>query len=154
MNGPMASYQLGAPMRWEDFKKLPLDLMRLYLQNLQNKYGGTPSRVAAMFGISKKTVFQYSKNCRISWKNQKNNPESAKAWAAFMGEIQAEETEEGPTAELTRTESITQEQEQPDNLQFSSGRLRISGPLENVLEALRRVLPGKVSIKIKFEQED
>lgn len=99
MSGPLVSYQLGKPMTWDDFKQLPTDLMRLYLQNLQNKYGGTADRVAEMLGVSRTMVFRYSRTCRVSWSRPKNDAESAKAWALFMGDPLPEEADDAPAAE-------------------------------------------------------
>lgn len=43
-----------------------------------------------------------------------------------------------------------------NELQFAAGKLKISGDLEDILDALRRVLPvlpKRLSVEIKFERE-
>lgn len=58
MNGEIASVNLNKPMKWEEFKNLPLTLKTAYIDGLINKFGNAVgySSLGRMFGVSYKTV--------------------------------------------------------------------------------------------------
>ena len=50
-NGPVSTYKLDAPMRWDDFKTMPVDLQKQYLTNLVEAYGATNEMLGDMFYV-------------------------------------------------------------------------------------------------------
>ena len=50
-NGPVSTYKLDAPMRWDDFKAMPVDLQKKYLTNLVETYGATNEMLGDMFYV-------------------------------------------------------------------------------------------------------
>lgn len=50
-NGPVSTYKLDAPMRWDDFKAMPMDLQKQYLTNLVETYGATNEMLGDMFCV-------------------------------------------------------------------------------------------------------
>ena len=50
-NGPVSTYKLDAPMRWDDFKDMPVDLQKQYLTNLVETYGATNEMLGDMFYV-------------------------------------------------------------------------------------------------------
>ena len=50
-NGPVSTYKLDAPMRWDDFKAMPVDLQKQYLTNLVETYGATNEMLGDMFYV-------------------------------------------------------------------------------------------------------
>lgn len=50
-NGPVSTYKLDAPMRWDDFKSMPVDLQKKYLTNLVETYGATNEMLGDMFYV-------------------------------------------------------------------------------------------------------
>lgn len=50
-NGPVSTYKLDAPMRWDDFKAMPVDLQKKYLTNLVEAYGATNEMLGDMFYV-------------------------------------------------------------------------------------------------------
>ena len=52
LNGKMSTYKMREPMTWKEFKALPDDLKKEYLQFLANEKRARSMDVAAMFGIA------------------------------------------------------------------------------------------------------
>ena len=50
-NGPVSTYKRDAPMRWDDFKAMPVDLQKQYLTNLVEAYGATNEMLGDMFYV-------------------------------------------------------------------------------------------------------
>ena len=50
-NGPVSTYKLDAPMRWDDFKEMPADLQKQYLTYLVETYGATNEMLGDMFYV-------------------------------------------------------------------------------------------------------
>ena len=50
-NGPVSTYKLDEPMRWGDFKAMPVDLQKQYLTNLVETYGATNEMLGDMFYV-------------------------------------------------------------------------------------------------------
>ena len=50
-NGPVSTYKLDAPMRWDDFKEMPVDLQKQYLTYLVETYGATNEMLGDMFYV-------------------------------------------------------------------------------------------------------
>ena len=50
-NGPVSTYKLDTPMRWDDFKAMPVDLQKRYLTNLVETYGATNEMLGDMFYV-------------------------------------------------------------------------------------------------------
>ena len=63
--GEIVTYQLGKPMSWEDFKRIPAGLQKEYLLDLIHKYHTTASDLAKMFGITSNTVTKFCGNQEI-----------------------------------------------------------------------------------------
>jgi len=57
--GETMTYQLGRPMVWDDFRKLPIHIQKEYLLGLIRKYSTTASDLATMFGIAPQTVTKF-----------------------------------------------------------------------------------------------
>lgn len=69
--GEVVSYQIGKPMTWREFGKLPKDLKEEYLNNLISEYSANARNMADMFGVSVATVFRVVKNEGLNVKFQK-----------------------------------------------------------------------------------
>ena len=59
LNGPVSTYKLDEPMKWESFKTMPEDLQKKYILNLQETYQTTDEMLGMMFGKSNVTVGKY-----------------------------------------------------------------------------------------------
>lgn len=55
-NGPVSTYKLDAPMSWEQFREMPFDLRKKYLNNLYDLYGASDTRIGAMMFVHPQTI--------------------------------------------------------------------------------------------------
>lgn len=78
MNGEVKTYALNRPMRWKEFKMLPDDVRREYIENLQKRFGVMQKDLAVMFGVSVNSVGLETKKLGIKfphrggWANTNN----------------------------------------------------------------------------------
>ena len=105
-NGPVSTYKLDAPMRWDDFKEMPADLQKQYLTYLVETYGATNEMLGDMFyvhpthvGAVKKALGVVSHNPRHLSKEKKTIRDQM--WAAFCNGVvgggdAVKETPKGP----------------------------------------------------------
>ena len=91
-NGPVSTYKLDEPMRWDDFKSMPVDLQKKYLTNLVETYGATNEMLGDMFyvhpthvGAVKKALGVVSHNPRHLSKEKKTIRDQM--WAAFCNGV-------------------------------------------------------------------
>lgn len=61
MNGECKTYRLNSPMKWAEFKAMPLEHQETYLKLLRQKYNVSDAQLAKMFGISQTTASAYFK---------------------------------------------------------------------------------------------
>ena len=91
-NGPVSTYKLDEPMKWDDFKAMPVDLQKQYLTNLVETYGATNEMLGDMFyvhpthvGAVKKALGVISNNPRHLSKKKKTIRDQM--WAAFCNGV-------------------------------------------------------------------
>ena len=56
LNGPVTSYDMGKPMTYQNFKNMPEDLQRAYLQGIQERFHPTQRTIGELWGISHDSV--------------------------------------------------------------------------------------------------
>lgn len=66
MNGKVQSYDLGKPMTWAEFKKLPTDLASRYMVALRDTFHMPLKEVAKIFGVENHTVYVHTKKNGIT----------------------------------------------------------------------------------------
>ena len=52
MNGEVATYRMTDPMTWKEFKKLPDDLKKVYIQNVRERFHAKSKDFQELFGCS------------------------------------------------------------------------------------------------------
>lgn len=98
MNGEVKTYALNRPMRWKEFKLLPDDVRREYIENLQKRFGVMQKDLAVMFGVSVNSVGLETKKLGIKfphrggWANTNNG-----GFRAFCAEEPKADHVEAPT---------------------------------------------------------
>ena len=105
-NGPVSTYKLDAPMRWDDFKDMPVDLQKQYLTNLVETYGATNEMLGDMFYVHPTNVGTVKKALGVVSHNPHRLIGEKKAirdqmWAAFCNGVvgggdAVKETPRGP----------------------------------------------------------
>ena len=91
-NGPVSTYKLDAPMRWADFKAMPVDLQKKYLTNLVETYGATNEMLGDMFYVHPTRVGTVKKALGVVSHNPHRLIGEKKAirdqmWAAFCNGV-------------------------------------------------------------------
>lgn len=91
-NGPVSTYKLDAPMRWDDFKAMPEDLQKKYLTNLVETYGATNEMLGDMFYVHPTHVGTVKKALGVISNNPHKLTGEKKAirdqmWAAFCNGV-------------------------------------------------------------------
>ena len=91
-NGPVSTYKLDAPMRWDDFKSMPVDLQKKYLTNLVETYGATNEMLGDMFYVHPTHVGTVKKALGVVSHNPHRLIGEKKAirdqmWAAFCNGV-------------------------------------------------------------------
>ena len=101
MNGEVQSYNLNSPMKWAQFKRMPDDIKREYINSLIEKFDPQQIAIAEMLGVSTRTL---SNLCReqlgISFERGGAHGEGRNAafWAWAKGTTEAEQ-ETAPEAD-------------------------------------------------------
>ena len=88
----MSTYKLDAPMRWDDFKSMPVDLQKRYLTNLIETYGATNEMLGDMFYVHPTHVGAVKKALGVVSHNPHRLIGEKKAirdqmWAAFCNGV-------------------------------------------------------------------
>ena len=91
-NGPVSTYKLDEPMRWDDFKAMPADLQKKYLTNLVETYGATNEMLGDMFYVHPTHVGAVKKALGVVSHNPHRLIGEKKAirdqmWAAFCNGV-------------------------------------------------------------------
>ena len=91
-NGPVSTYKLDEPMRWDDFKSMPVDLQKKYLTNLVETYGATNEMLGDMFYVHPTHVGAVKKALGVVSHNPHRLIGEKKAirdqmWAAFCNGV-------------------------------------------------------------------
>lgn len=56
--GEVMTYRLGVPMEWKDFRNLPQDIQKTYMEQIMDTYSATATDFARMFGVTVNTVLR------------------------------------------------------------------------------------------------
>ena len=171
----MSTYKLDEPMKWDDFKAMPVDLQKQYLTNLVETYGATNEMLGDMFyvhpthvGAVKKALGVISNNPRHLSKEKKTIRDQM--WAAFCNGVvgggdAVKETPKEPKKVETlparcpdELEEVALTQAEPERKYLELGRIsaEFTGPfnLESLASWLAMLpVKGTDEVRIKVEVE-
>lgn len=80
----LVDVNLKGPMKWDDFKRLPEDIQREYLEYLVKEYGATSDWVAKMLGVSYKTLSRFSVKGIFPKGRRRETQEQRERWREFL----------------------------------------------------------------------
>lgn len=162
-HGEVIVYNLRNPMKWADFKSLPIHAQEEYLLWLKNEFNVTASKVVGMFGIVSSTFSKYISdkelNVKFPMAHRMNNEEKLE-WDKFLGitptsvsETESVQVVDQDTTDTTnfdiRSENISSNNEDKiKTVEYNSGMnvseitLRFNGDINvnGVINTLRIVL--------------
>lgn len=70
MNGECVTYSLNRPMKWQEFKRMPDDIRRQYIEGLQARFDVMQIDLAEMFGVTPNTIGLETKKLGIKFKHR------------------------------------------------------------------------------------
>ena len=174
-NGPVSTYKLDAPMRWDDFKAMPVDLQKKYLTNLVEAYGATNEMLGDMFYVHQTRVGAVKTALGVVSHNPRRLIGEKKAirdqmWAAFCNGVvgggdAVKETPREPKKVETlpvrcpdELEEATLTQAEPERKYLELGRIsaEFTGPfnLESLASWLAMLpVKGTDEVRIRVEIE-
>ena len=96
LSGPVTTYDMGRPMTWKEFRKLPDDIKRAYIEGLGDKYHASTPMLAKMFNVSPSTVDNYLGKNKIKRTQRgrvtaETKEKELAEWNKFIGVAEAEE---------------------------------------------------------------
>ena len=103
LNGEVKTYNLKAPMSWEQLNGLPRDLKQEYLTWLQQTFHANDTMLGEMWGVSHRTAAWYRKAAGVTSLGRgagaSPSAEQLAAWNAWLHE-EEEQPETAPTGEV------------------------------------------------------
>jgi len=175
MNGPVQTYNLSCQMTLAQYKAMPDDMQRAYMDKLA-AHGGNGVRVAGMFGISPQAVrvslsaigykFPHAAGTKrgdtekwIKWTTDRAMETKIDLAVKELSSMQSKPVQpESETVQQVQREPIMppttplMPPQQAKPIQPKSGTLEYSGPVGAVMDALSRVLPDNVYIRVTFDR--
>ena len=174
-NGPVSTYKLDEPMRWDDFKAMPVDLQKQYLTNLVETYGATNEMLGDMFYVHPTHVGAVKKALGVVSHNPHRLIGEKKAirdqmWAAFCNGVVGggdavkktprapERVEALPVRCPDELEEVALTQAEPERKYLELGRIsaEFTGPfnLESLASWLAMLpVEGTDEVRIRVEIE-
>lgn len=88
MNGEVITVNLDQPRTWGEYKELPDNYKKDYMEHLYEKYKATPNMLAAMFRVTRATVFGELNRLDLHFEYKKGKVSSGiiDAWGKFLYE--------------------------------------------------------------------
>ena len=172
--GKVMSYQIGKPMVWAEFCKLPKDLKEEYLNNLIQKYSANARTMADIFGVSAQTIFRVVKKEDLAVefiKGRYPSGEKAEALKRFLNGEEPIQTEPSKEVEQPAPEPVEENdvEAEPEEIEvvvetpekpkthLDSFTMNFSGEInvDMIANSLRYILTpgGKAKIQIICEIE-
>ena len=174
-NGPVSTYKLDAPMRWDDFKAMPEDLQKKYLTGLIETYHGTNEMLGDMFYVHPTHVGAVKKALGVISNNPHKLTGEKKAirdqmWAAFCNGVvgggdavketprEPEKVETLPVRRPDELEEVALTPVEPERKYLELGRIsaEFTGPfnLESLASWLAMLpVKGTDEVRIRVEIE-
>ena len=95
LNGPVISYDMGRPMTYANFRSMPQDLQKNYLDGIIEKFKPTIKNLSELFGISESTMYSRIKMLGVTpagTKGVRNTDFNEKAWDEWIADGKIPET--------------------------------------------------------------
>jgi hypothetical protein len=155
MNGELKTYRLNDPMTWAEFKAMPDDIKKMYIQGIRERFSPPDNALAKMLGVHPTTVMDTLTKLGLHHgeknKFRKWDKAGFEAWASGKKVEELEVTEEAVT-EVTETfvpecpeltkEDIERLFSTKKKVVPTTGAMTFRGKTEDILETIASVLGG------------
>lgn len=92
MSGEVVTF-MQKPIKWQEFKEMPVEAQKRYIEWLKKEYKATGAMISDMFGINRVTFCNYNKD--VLWlafpNSNKPNESTKKRWKEFCNSKKEEE---------------------------------------------------------------
>lgn len=162
LSGETMTYQTKKPITWDEFKRYPCDMQKIYLQHYAETHSCTMTMMAKMFGCSAENVMNYiRRRPQLHGIMHKTATEETKAaFNAWLDEhqggvakIEQSATENAAQAEQTEGEESQKEQPRLTLANcIKNGRVSVEGTPEEIGIALLNIFQReRIRAQITFE---
>lgn len=155
--GNVMSYQIGKPMQWLEFQKLPKDLKEEYLNNLIEKYSANAKNMAEMFGVNPATIFRVVKNDGLNVRFLRGKHPTGDQLQAYQRFLDGEEYESDNVClgvPEEEHEDVQQQDSRDDGprTQLDSFTMNFSGKVnvDMIANSLKYILASSQNAKIQI----
>lgn len=157
MSGECRSYRINEPMKWAEFKAMPEDIQRQYVQILRDRYGANNQNLSEMFRIARPAVSKHLKMLGMPSLKKGSRLHDKEGWEKFLNEGKQEPVKSVVQDQQPQEEDGTGGMEGSNSvcaLVPDSGELVFHGSASDALDAVKQMLGGKVCMmKILWERE-
>lgn len=155
--GAIMVYNLGKPMMWQEFKEMPSDMQKEYIESLIQKYSVTASDLARMFGCRAVTVTKLCKSPEIDIEfkaGKRMTAEQRVRFGEFLSCVGS--VVEDPVVDADEEEKMTDEDVEEDTkrtMEMNEFSIQFSGPFnpEMFYNSIRHIIPSGVDVEIEVE---
>ena len=149
-NGKVTTYQLGTPMSWDEFRRMPQDLREQYVRLLHERYGVSRAVLAEAFGVSNSGLRRYLIDCDLTdifRSGSKMKQADKERFLAFWTGRDA------PAEEPTSDNEDSADTSPQPSFAMSGFTLRFTGPYssDHLANSLRRIVPEGAMVSIVIE---
>lgn len=108
MNGECKTYRLNSPMKWTEFKIMPLEHQETYLKLLRQRYNVSDAQLAKMFGVAQSTATHYLKKVGLNRSGVFSGKEEwdKEGFWRWANGVPAETAEEIPVVQFDTNDQI------------------------------------------------
>lgn len=93
--GEVVKYQLGIPIAWKEFKKLPIHIQKMYIEDMIQKYSVSATDLARVFDCTSATVLNFCKQDGIGIKFSRGKSMTHEQQANFERMLSGDATDSG-----------------------------------------------------------
>lgn len=147
--GAVMSYQIGKPMIWADFCKLPKDLMEEYLNNLIDQYDANMRCLSGMFGVSTATITRFIKKENLGVEFKRGRHPAGLKESAFnqflIGDVASDSYREESKESI---KSASDDEIQCDDVSFCENSDDQNGDELTKLEGFTLSFSGRIDVEM------
>lgn len=165
MNGETKTYRLNDPMKWDEFKVMPKDLQKIYLESITKKWDAPCSALGDMLGVHRTYVSNVMKELGVNVRRRGNNKWDKDGFFAWLSgaNISAADDHFQDVSDSVATE-VQEEDKEPhkntvcgntEKLIPRSGNMTIEGSADKALAMAAAILCDlNVTISIAWVRND
>ena len=106
-NGEVKTYALNVPMSWPDFKSMPYDLQQQYIDNLQNRFNVSISKISTdLWCMCMDGLRRHCERHGLHYQKMPGNRSTDVQWERWLNTDPFEKCDEEPAEPIEKCEGI------------------------------------------------